>query len=96
MDLAEEFYRFIYTEEILNQFSEVKGAPSVAANPDNELYNSLNDAVIEDTVYFGDIDDPTSLLQDVYYDAAVSLLEGEISTSEDAVRMMEQLAAEKE
>ena len=91
-DMAVEFYRFIYTDTILNQFSDVKGAPTVAKNSTNDLYASLPELSAEDVVAFGDIDDPTSILRDVYNDVCKEIFSGNINSTDEAVQTHEKLA----
>jgi len=95
-DAAAEFYRFIYTEKILNQFSEIKGTPSTAANPDNELYTSLPDVSEDNLILFTDIDDPTDRTKDVFVDVAAAIVEGAVTTPEEATAKFEELAAAQE
>ena len=94
-EIAAEFYRFIYTKDTLTQMSSIKGQPSTAAEPDDELYKDLDDSAAEAVIHFADIDDPTDMIQDVYYDAATALTTGEISTCAEAAAMFEELAAAK-
>jgi len=92
-DLASEFYRFVYTEEILNLFSEVKGTPTTAAVTDNDLYVNLPDVGDENTVYFSDLNDPTNLITDVLGDVSDAIVNNEITTTDEAIALFEELAA---
>jgi len=91
-DAAAEFYRFCYTEEILNQFSEIKGAPSTALNATNELYSSINDIPDDRIAVFGDFNDPTNIIDDVYNDVSSMIYTGEITDSDTAIATFEELA----
>jgi len=95
-DVATEFYRFIYTEETLNRFSEIKGLPSTLANQTNELYSNLPEVDEASIVTYSDIDDPTGRLQDVFEDVNMAILEGTAATTDDAIALFEELAKAQE
>jgi len=95
-DMAEEFYRFIYTEKILNQFSQIKGAPSTAANPDNDLYGDLSQISDENMSNFSDFKDPTSRINDVDVKVCDAILKGEITDADAATALFEKIASEME
>ena len=89
-DVAAEFYRFIYTEDILNQFAEVKGLPSVAANPTSELYENLPDVAEDSLVLEGDFEDPTARIQDVFTEVTLDIFSGKITNTDDALSHFEE------
>jgi len=91
-EVAQEFYRFLYTEDILNMMADIKGAPSTAKNPSTELYGNLQEVSGNDLVVAGEFNDPTDKLQDVFGDTCDLISSGEVNSVEDALRMMEELA----
>jgi len=93
-DMAAEFYRFIYTEKELNEMSRVKGAPSTAKNPDNELYSALGEASIAETILPSDYDDPTGVIQNAFGKAVKAIFSGEAENTDEAIAMMEVYAME--
>jgi len=93
-DLAVEFYRYIYSREVLDEFGDIKGAPSTAVDSDNELYVNLKDSENnnENIVYAGDIDDPKDIIIDVFTDVCEEIFSGNITTADDAAKRFEELA----
>jgi len=81
-DIAREFYRYCYTKDILNQFSELKGIPSTALEASNKLYDNLpsTDSLPDEYKAFAwDFDDPTRVVEYAFCDTIAPMISGEVT-----------------
>jgi len=95
LEMAEEFYRFVYTQKTLNLIADIKGAPSVAAYPDNELYGNLPELPDEYRACRWDFDDPGDAVWSAFRQVGWELMAGTVDTAQEAEAEMEKLAGDK-
>ena len=86
VDYAEEFLRFLSTEEEINKMANIKGVPSVAKNSNvTEIYKHVLDA---ETIKGGSVNqgEVTPEITEAWYSCMTGYAAGEYASAKDAVQ----------